>query len=96
MAYAEGPLIDEAPDQALPAASRHPSRLALRPTTHPTATAAVLAVSKQLGVGKESLRRWVAQAEVDAGDRPGVTSEELEETSAGRPRTGGCVRTWRS
>ena len=46
---------------------------------YPTTTAAVLAVSKQVGVGKESLRRWVAQAEVDAGDRPGVTSEELEE-----------------
>lgn len=44
-----------------------------------TMTAAVLAVSKQVGVGKESLRRWVNQAEVDAGDRPGVSSEEHEE-----------------
>lgn len=43
---------------------------------YPTTTAAVLAVSKQVGVGKESLRRWVNQAEVDAGDRPGVTSGE--------------------
>jgi transposase len=46
---------------------------------YPTTTAAVLAVSKQVGVGKESLRRWVAQAEVDAGQRPGVSSEEHEE-----------------
>ncbi len=46
---------------------------------YPTMTAAVLAVSKQVGVGKESLRRWVAQAEVDAGERPGVTTEENEE-----------------
>ena len=46
---------------------------------YPTTTAAVLAVSKQVGVGKESLRRWVAQAEVDAGDRPGVTTSESEE-----------------
>ena len=46
---------------------------------YPTTTAAVLAVSKQVGVGKESLRRWVAQAGIDAGDRPGVTTEEMEE-----------------
>ena len=46
---------------------------------YPTMTAAVLAVSRQVGVGKESLRRWVTQASVDAGDRPGVTTEELEE-----------------
>ncbi len=29
-------------------------------------TAAVSAVSRQVGVGKESLRRWVTQASVDA------------------------------
>lgn len=46
---------------------------------YPTMTAAVLAVSKQVGVGKASLRRWVNQAEVDAGDRPGATSVENEE-----------------
>jgi len=39
----------------------------------------VLAVAKQTGVGKESLRRWVAQAEIDAGELAGVTSEENEE-----------------
>jgi len=44
-----------------------------------TRTAAVLAVAKQVGVGKESLRRWVIQAEIDAGTASGVTSEENEE-----------------
>ena len=34
-------------------------------------TAASEAVAKQLGVGKESVRRWVLQADVDAGRRPG-------------------------
>ena len=46
---------------------------------YPTLTAACEAVARQVGVGKESVRRWVRQAEVDAGQRPGVTTEELEE-----------------
>ena len=46
---------------------------------YPTLTAACEAVARQVGVGKESVRRWVRQAEVDAGDREGRTSEELAE-----------------
>jgi transposase-like protein len=34
-------------------------------------TAAAQAVAKQVGVGKESVRRWVIQAEIDAGHRDG-------------------------
>lgn len=33
-------------------------------------------VARQLDVGKESLRSWVKQAEIDSGSRPGVTTVE--------------------
>jgi transposase len=33
-------------------------------------------VAEQLGVGVESLRLWVRQADIDAGERPGVSSVE--------------------
>ena len=36
-------------------------------------------VARQLGVGKESLRSWVKQTEVDSGRRSGVTTAEHDE-----------------
>jgi transposase len=33
-------------------------------------------VAEQLGVGVESLRGWVKQAEIDAGVKPGTTSAD--------------------
>ncbi len=36
----------------------------------------VTRIARQLGIGAESLRTWVNQAEVDDGKRPGVTSDE--------------------
>src|SRR5690625_5707175 len=46
---------------------------------YPTLTAAVPAVARQEGVSRESVRRWLAQAEVGDGTRPGVTSEDSAE-----------------
>jgi transposase len=33
-------------------------------------------IARQLGIGAESLRGWVRQAEVDGGQRPGVPTAE--------------------
>ena len=42
--------------------------------------AAITAVAAKLGIGTaETLRKWVRQGQVDAGSRPGVTSEESAE-----------------
>jgi transposase len=44
-----------------------------------TEWAAIQAVSSRLGVNSETLRKWLRRSEVDAGTRPGTTSEELAE-----------------
>lgn len=42
-------------------------------------TAAAEAIAKQVGVGKETVRRRAPQAQIDGGARPGVTAEESAE-----------------
>jgi len=41
--------------------------------------AACEAVARQVGASRESVRRWVVQAQIDAGGRPGLTSGENAE-----------------
>ena len=36
----------------------------------------VVRIARQLGIGVETLRTWVKQAEVDGGRRPGVPAEQ--------------------
>ncbi len=40
---------------------------------------AICSVADKLGPTRESVRRWVRQAEIDGGSRVGPTSEQLEE-----------------
>jgi len=50
---------------------------------YPSQWAAITAVASKLGIGSsETLRKWVRRAEVDAGARPGITSEERAEIKA--------------
>ena len=44
-----------------------------------TEWAAMKAISARLGMSAETLRKWVRQAEVDAGDAPGMTTDAARE-----------------
>ncbi|GAA1642490.1 transposase [Kribbella alba] len=44
---------------------------------------AIKSVASKLGIGSaETLRKWVRRAQIDAGQRPGVTTEESEQLKA--------------
>src|SRR3954470_23389875 len=43
---------------------------------HATQPGALARVGKQLGINPETLRNWVTQAEIDAGTRPGTTTDD--------------------
>ena len=44
-----------------------------------TSGKSIAVVARDLDLGETAVRRWVAQAEVDAGRRDGLTSAEREE-----------------
>jgi transposase len=67
----------------MPAPRKYPDELRERSTRMAvearqnvaTRPGAIARVSDQLGVNRETLRNWASQAEVDAGHRPGTTTD---------------------
>lgn len=68
-------------------AKRYPAELRERATRmalerlgeYSSPWAAAQALAPKLGVGAETLRKWIVQAQADAGERPGPTTAEREE-----------------
>src|SRR5438132_7687611 len=75
------------PDQSQPS-SQHPTQRRYPPELKERAvrmvldlkrageTGVVSRIARQLGINVESLRNWIRQAEVDAGERPGITTDD--------------------
>ena len=63
-----------------------------------TSQGTVRRVAEQLGYGVESVRTWVKQAEIDAGESPGVTTaaaariKELEQENRELKRANAILR----
>ena len=71
------------PRKYLPEARERAVRMVLdHRDDYSSMTAACHAVSAQLGISREALRRWGAQAQVDAGAQPGTTTAESDELRA--------------
>src|SRR5271155_6241823 len=45
---------------------------------HESEWAAISSIAQKIGCTAETLRKWVRQAQVDSGSRPGVSSEEAQ------------------
>jgi transposase len=57
---------------------------------------AVAAVAAKLGVNRETLRNWVRQAEIDGGQRPGISTRTRSASPNSSGRTGNCAGPTRS
>jgi transposase len=46
---------------------------------YPSQWAAIESVADKIGASAETVRKWVRRAEVDGGQRPGLTSDEADQ-----------------
>ena len=63
------------PDELRERATRMAVEARRDPASRP---GAIARIGDQLGINRETLRNWVSQAEVDAGDRPGTTTDQAQ------------------
>ena len=63
------------PDELRERATRMVVEARRNPATRP---GAIARIGDQLGINRETLRNWVTQAEIDAGDRPGTTTDQAQ------------------
>ncbi len=69
---------------SLPKGQRHPVELRERAVRmvfehtpeYPSQWKAIESIAQKLDINRETLRVWVRRAEVDAGQRPGLTTDE--------------------
>ena len=73
------------PDKTRPFQHRYPPelreraiRMVVESVDHGERLGSIRRVAQQLGIGYESLRKWVKHAEIDQGRRPGVTTAEQQ------------------
>src|SRR5919107_145072 len=89
----------EAVSSRVPAARVAATGEARQQEQYETEWAAIQAVASRLGVNSETLRKWLRRSEIDAGARPGVSSEEqaeirrLKKENAELRRTNEILRT---
>jgi transposase len=46
--------------------------------THASQWAAMRSIAEKLGCSRETLRNWVRRSEIDAGERPGLTTDDRQ------------------
>lgn len=72
-----------APRKYSPELRERATRLALDARRDPaTSRGSMARIADQLGVHREALRTWVQRAEVDAGHRPGTTTDDASKIAA--------------